>query len=325
MEVRSAVSPTDWTQDDREEGTERWHRSQLTLMCMAAHGDQAQAAAIARTHYKTIVQRAAFYNWFDQMRLLQGHEVVWPGTAWIVASQFAKFDTIGNATEVTHFNIWQTKRPDGGVVNYELSVGYKGLWNRVAIVGIWSRELTETAWELDWRRTRYAGKTLDDLVEFANAGNKTIFEDVYPRFLAPLFLRGLKGLRLTGHAAESWDNEMIRVEQTQIVEPVYTTYVKQKNPHLGHVLNELMECEDFVTLSRRTNQVFYGKTSGQLALCASNLDVTDPAARVKYAHEFVVKYYKSASKDGSIETLRPPRKYVPTGPLMCPSTLPMGR
>lgn len=301
MELDSALGPADWTPKDREEGTEKWHRAQLHLMCQAANGTAAVARQIAQGHFKTIVQRTAFYNWFDQIRLLQGHEVVWVGCAWLVASQFARFDTLGNATKITTFS---PPFGAGRVTFYWRSSGevLDGLLTR-------GREVYKGVANADGGRMIAFGQTLDDLVAFANAGNKKIFEDVYAEHLPPLFAKGLRGQRLVGGQAVAWDLEMISKEQREIIAPEYIKHVTHGNPRLAQVLNELMSCEDFVRGDREDH--------GQLALCRSGLDVMNPEDRVTYGRDVVAVFYRKAVADGSLAKIRPRQAYKPAAPITC--------
>lgn len=301
MEIDAALGPADWTPKDREEGTERWHRAQLHLMCQAAHGTSAVARQIAQQHFKTIVQRTAFYNWFDQVRLAQGHEVVWVGCAWLVASQFARFDTLGNATKITSFS------PPFGAGQINLywrssSEVFDGLLTQ-------AREVYKGATAADPGRAIAAGKTLDDLVAFAKAGNRRIFEDVYAAHLPPLFLKGLRGQRLVGKEAEAWDLAMIHKEQREIIEPEYIKHVAHGNPHLAKVLNELLACEDFVRGDR--------EDQGQVALCRSGLDVMKAEDRVTYGRDVVAVFYRKAAGDGRLAKMRPKQAYTPKAPITC--------
>lgn len=302
MEVDSATRPGDWTRRDREEGTEAWHRAQLHLMCQAcALPSPADAKRLAALHFKTIVQRAAVYNWFDLVRAAQGHEIVWPATAWLVASQFARFDKIGHATEVMTFT---TPFTGDRVTIFRADLGERADRGLTT-----AREWTEGVFERDGGRILASGSTLDDMVAFANAGNKRIFEDVWSTHFVPVFRKGLAGQRIVGSAAEKWDSDMVDEEQLRIIEPEYIKHVKHGNPRLGKLLNELMTCEDFVKIDRAIK--------GQLGLCRSGLDVMNPHDRVFYGKHVVVPFYKRAAADGTYAKMRPEQAYAIRAPITC--------
>ncbi len=301
MEVDSPVAPEDWSPADRERFTARWHASQLALLCRANQGGEAEAKAIAVAHYKTIVQRAAFYDWFDQVRAAQGHDIVWPGTAWIVASQFARFDTIGNAIKL-------------GSVTPPLSdrkhtIYVRSIREELTSYGTLYREWQEAVLELDPGRALQAGDTYEALVRFANDGNRTIFEDVYSRHLPPVFRRGLAGGPLKESEARAWDEKMVCVEQTKIVQPVYVRHGVGGRSRIGHVLNELMRCEDVV----RPMQMAVGAAD----LCRDGFDVTDPDSRKRYGIDVVVPYYRKLAADGTLARVRQAQEVRPVSPVSC--------
>jgi hypothetical protein len=82
-ELSSPAGPQDWSFADRDGFTERWNRANVLNLMRGASG---------AAEYQSIAQRTAFYNWFDQIREVQGHEVLWPGAAWIVASMVRNLD-----------------------------------------------------------------------------------------------------------------------------------------------------------------------------------------------------------------------------------------
>jgi hypothetical protein len=77
------TQPSDWSYSDRVNFTERWNRANALNLMRGPSGAQ---------EYRTITQRAAFYNWFDQIRKVQKHEIMWPAAAWVVASQMANIE-----------------------------------------------------------------------------------------------------------------------------------------------------------------------------------------------------------------------------------------
>ncbi len=301
MEVAKPVAAEDWSRQDREDFTERWHLANLRLMCQATRLSPQGARALADRHFKTIVQRAAAYDWFDQVRIAQGHEVVWAGTAWVVASQFAKFDTVGNAIKIGSF------KPPLSDTTYDVS--FRGNFEGVAALGFRFREITESVLERDPGRALKLGRTYDDLVTFANAGNKQIFEDVYSSHLPNLFRKGLLGQRLIGQEAVEWDKQMVETEQRTIVEPVYVRHGVTRESQLGKVLNEMVECEDFLTLGQWAG--------GALAMCQTGFDVTNAADRVRYGLQVMVPFYRSLAK-GKLREKRAKQAHQVKPPITCP-------
>ncbi len=82
-ELESASQPTDWTFADRTRFAAQWNDASVFNLLRGAAGSE---------EYKTIAQRASFYDWFDQFRELQGHDVLWPAAAFIVATQVGNVD-----------------------------------------------------------------------------------------------------------------------------------------------------------------------------------------------------------------------------------------
>ncbi len=77
----------------------------------------------------------------------------------------------------------------------------------------------------------------DDIVGFANAGNKMIFDDVFDR-LRSLFILGEEKRPLTGNIAKEWDIETLRREQFDIVDDLYQKLSKN-NPAAVKILEVL--------------------------------------------------------------------------------------
>jgi RHS repeat-associated protein len=71
-----------------------------------------------------------------------------------------------------------------------------------------------------------------DLISFANEGNKTIFNDVWGR-LRENYL----GSPMKGSSAQLWDNETLRREQFDIVQPIYQKW-SRINPNLPNLLEK---------------------------------------------------------------------------------------
>jgi hypothetical protein len=82
-EVKSPLSAVDWTEEDRLTFTERWNGANCFNLMRPSDGFN---------EYKTIRERQFFYEWFDQIREVQGHQILWPAAAWIVASQMANVE-----------------------------------------------------------------------------------------------------------------------------------------------------------------------------------------------------------------------------------------
>lgn len=82
-EVDAPQSAVDWTEDDRLSFTERWNGANCFNLMRPSEGFK---------EYQTIRQRAYFYEWFDQIREVQGHEILWPAAAWIVALQMSNVE-----------------------------------------------------------------------------------------------------------------------------------------------------------------------------------------------------------------------------------------
>jgi hypothetical protein len=80
-EIDTPVSPTDWSFADRAGFTRAWNYANCLNLMRTAFDE-----------YKAIAQRAAFYDWFDQIRERQGHEIQWTAAAWVVASQMGNVD-----------------------------------------------------------------------------------------------------------------------------------------------------------------------------------------------------------------------------------------
>ncbi|MCB1771404.1 MAG: hypothetical protein KDJ31_17150 [Candidatus Competibacteraceae bacterium] len=156
-ETSSPQSVIDWTEADRLSFTRRWNDANAFNLMRRNAGFK---------EYQTIRQRAFFYDWFDQIREVQGHEILWPAAAWIVAMQMSNVENL-----------------------------LKNLF------------------------------IPDAMKPFAKEGNKAIFEDVFPR-LADVFERGLKGKPLKGKEAENWDNETLRHEQFDVVQPIYQKHIR---------------------------------------------------------------------------------------------------
>ncbi len=80
-EVSGNPTGLDWTFHDRESFTARWNDA--NAFNLMARGYK---------QYKTVRQRAFFYGWFDQIREIQQHDVLWPAAAWIVATQMSNVE-----------------------------------------------------------------------------------------------------------------------------------------------------------------------------------------------------------------------------------------
>ena len=84
-ETSSPQSVIDWTEADRLSFTRRWNDANAFNLMRRNAGFK---------EYQTIRQRAFFYDWFDQIREVQGHEILWPAAAWIVAMQMSNVENL---------------------------------------------------------------------------------------------------------------------------------------------------------------------------------------------------------------------------------------
>ena len=190
-ETIDPARPTDWSTADRLNFTERWNRANvLNLM----------RGAVGAAEYTNIAQRTDFYNWFDQIRKLQRHDVLWPAAAWVVAGQMRNLDD----------------------------------------------PLRSAA--LAARRTTI-GRAVDSkkLLEFARAGNKAIFDDVFPK-LQVVFQRGMLNNPLGGEEAKNWDRTTLHHEQFDVVQPIYEQYAG-KDEQMAAELRDLASGSDILGFS----------------------------------------------------------------------------
>lgn len=168
-EVGTLASAADWTENDRLAFTASWNDANCINLMRGARG---------AAEYRTIRQRAFFYDWFDQIREVQGHTILWPAAAWIVALQMSNTENL--------------------LRNWLIS---------------------------------------DEMEAFAAAGNKAIFDDVFPR-LAEVFQDGLRGRMLTGEAAREWDRATLHHEQFDVVDPIYAAHLSA-HPELLDEMTDL--------------------------------------------------------------------------------------
>ncbi len=82
-EVEAPKSAVDWTEDDRLTCSATWNGANCFNLMRPGEGAK---------EYKTIRQRTYFYDWFDQIREVQGHGIMWPAAAWIVAAQMSNVE-----------------------------------------------------------------------------------------------------------------------------------------------------------------------------------------------------------------------------------------
>ncbi len=82
-ETNDPTRVLDWAYADRANFTARWNRANVLNLLRPSNGFE---------EYRTIGQRAEFYNWFDQIREAQGHETLWPAAAMIVATQMRSLE-----------------------------------------------------------------------------------------------------------------------------------------------------------------------------------------------------------------------------------------
>jgi len=160
----------DWLRSDRINFTWRWNRANVINLMTNDYNQ-----------YSSIEQRAAFYNWFDQIREIQGHEIEWTAAAYLVAEQMSN------------------------VTRKDKSTSYilRGLGNVVDFTGV-----------------QFVDAMTPQVQALANEGNKAIFNDVFPNLRA-VYTRGLQGKPITGKEAKEWDAETLRHEQFEVVDPIY--------------------------------------------------------------------------------------------------------
>lgn len=84
-EVEHPQTVQDWTEYDRLRFTQRWNDANCFNLLQPDSGFR---------QYRTIRQRRDFYDWFDRIREVQGHEIEWPAAAWIVASQMSNAERV---------------------------------------------------------------------------------------------------------------------------------------------------------------------------------------------------------------------------------------
>jgi hypothetical protein len=237
-EVDSPSSPTDWDASDRLNFSARWNRANVLNLMRGAAGAE---------EYKSISQRTSLYNWYDEMREVQGHEVLWPGAAWIVASQMKNLDDPSKLLAIK--------------VRSNLHNLY---------------DLLATAFESE---DRPGSQVVAKLVKFGNHGNKAIFDDVFPK-LATLFQDGLKGKLLKGEQAKKWDEDTLRHEQFDVVDPIYKIYTKDDKVMV-----------DLLTAMASGSGVF---AIGGVAIAGGldfSGDILNPADRYKHGMVVVTKFY----------------------------------
>jgi hypothetical protein len=101
MEVSSAGGVTDWSLEDRRDFTAAWNRANVMNLMRGRD---------AALEYRSIRQRTDFYNWFDQIREIQGHDILWPAAAWIVAAQMVSLeDPVRTALMTLHRAVGRTR------------------------------------------------------------------------------------------------------------------------------------------------------------------------------------------------------------------------
>lgn len=209
-EVENPGKATDWTFADRDRFTNRWNDA--NCFCLLAGTPE---------EYKTIRQRAYFYTWFDQIREVQGHEILWPAAAWIVATQMS---------------------------NVENPVKSLLISNR--------------------------------MIEFAKAGNKAIFDDVFPK-LSEVYQRGLNGRPLRGEEARNWDIETLRHEQFDVVDPIYKEFTRA-DPEL---------IEEMTALAKGEGVFAMGGVAIAGALDFTG-DILKPTDRFRHGDVVVTRFYQ---------------------------------
>ncbi|KQM56829.1 hypothetical protein ASE55_19385 [Chryseobacterium sp. Leaf201] len=171
----------DWHKSDREANTQVWKDANKYNL-QQKNGS---------SEYTNIVQRTAFYKWFQTETESRGYETKWAGAAYIIANQMAG---------------------------------------------------TEDPW-LNWAMS-------SEIKQFAQDGNKEIFDNVFPK------LRGLYngGIR-KGEAAKSWDIATLTVEQRDIVGPIY----KRQSSETLSTLSQMAKGESIYGFGVPLNLIFNPK------------------------------------------------------------------
>ena len=119
-----------------------------------------------------------------------------------------------------------------------------------------------------------------EIIDFGNAGNKAIFDDVFPHLRA-LYNRDQP---LKGDAAKAWDQETLRREQFDVIEPLYA----QQSEETLDTLQSMAEGEGF-----------YGfGTAPELKMKG---DVRNPQDRYDHGMAMVAPFKE---KYGSLENYR---------------------
>ena len=79
----------------------------------------------------------------------------------------------------------------------------------------------------------HLGETGFDLYNFANEGNKAIFDDVFPKLR-----ENMNGSPKVGLTAVNWDRRILYNEQYNVVEPIYQKWIGH-NANLKPILQNM--------------------------------------------------------------------------------------
>ncbi len=131
---------------------------------------------------------------------------------WKTANSFNLSKGLEGAFEYT--TITQRTAFYGWFQNEIYAMGHETQWAGAAFV------IAGQMAELDTWKSAFVS---DEVVEFANAGNKAIFNDVFDDLGAVYF----SNTKITGAQAELWDMKTLYNEQFNVVDPIYKEQSKQ--------------------------------------------------------------------------------------------------
>src|SRR5690606_12988842 len=122
--------------------------------------------------------------------------------------------------------------------------------------------------------------TARDMLSFANAGNKAIFENVFPKLADNRFAPPKKGL-----CAAQWDDDILEYEQFIVVDPIYKQY-QQKNPQVIKYLQVFSSEGGYLQMPKQL--IFKG-------------DLMKPQDRFNYGKYQVTPFYINLLKNSGLK------------------------
>lgn len=196
---------------------------------------------------------------------------------------------------------------------------YQTITQRTAFYGWFQNKTEEAGYETKWAgaayiiaqqmslmdKPLYKAMTPDEVVDFANAGNQAIFEDVFDN------LRDLyNGPALKGEDATKWDEVTLTHEQRDVVEPIY----RQQSAETIVFLQNLAEGKGWrAALGRSTSHFFTDRfpIGGPLKFEG---DINSWQDRYDHGMKKAVPFYNkykslfnwNQSNDGRIDSLTDP-------------------